>query len=48
MLFIGEKVKYLNHIAVVLIANENEALLYIDVGYVKWVDLAMIELQKTA
>lgn len=43
MLRTGEKIKFYNKDAVVLIWQESEVLLFIDEGYVKWVDKTVLE-----
>jgi hypothetical protein len=48
MLITGNKVYYLGKEAVVLNAKENEVLIFIDKDYVKWVDVSMVELEKSA
>ncbi|MDP4093982.1 MAG: hypothetical protein Q8920_11550 [Bacillota bacterium] len=44
----GQRVKYLNTYAIVLRCEEKEVLLFIDAGYIKWVDKAILELKRTA
>lgn len=47
MMHIGEIVKFHNNEAVVLVCLESEVLLLIDKGYVKWVDITLLDIPST-
>ena len=48
MLCAGEKVKYYGKDAIILNTSEDEVLLFIDAGYVKWVDVYLIKMDLSA